>query len=264
MGRTYPMLLVALAACRREPPDDSDEPVETELACPREPTGDVPAGDANGDGAADLADAVVILRAAAEGGPAPACPPAADLVEDDRVELDDGFSLLLHLYEGGFGLPEDPECVGAVPHASPECSAVEARITGNTVELRGASVAIEGWSLAVRAEGCTIVGATTAGTVGASVTDDPPGARDLGYDATFVADEGAVSAVILGFLEPVALPAGAWSPVLSLTLEPGDSCDCTLSLGEPVTGLGEPVENLVVAGGAAWPIAAAAAADACE
>ncbi len=267
VGQTYPWLVCsALVAClvgcdgEKPPGGGSEAAAET---CPREPAGDIGAGDANGDGAVDLADAVVILRHAAEGGAAPSCAGAVDLVPNDYIELDDAFQLLVHLYEGGFALPEDVDCGDAAPLPPPACSPVEARFSGTTLELRAETVAIEGWSVAVRAEGCTIAAATTAGTSGASIVDEPPGLRDLGYDATFVVEGGAVSAVVLGFMEPTALPAGAWSPVLALTVEPGGSCDCTLSLGEPLTGLGEPVENLVVAEGAAWGVTTEATIDAC-
>ncbi|MDP2311414.1 MAG: hypothetical protein Q8P41_00800 [Pseudomonadota bacterium] len=256
---TCALALLYTTSCDGDKPDD---PVS--LACPGAAAETIDAGDANGDGAVDLADAVVILRAVADGGAAPACTAAIDLVPDEQLDLDDAFSLLIHLFEGGFSLPTDVDCAGAVPLEMPFCSPLEARFSETgTVELRADTLDIEAWSLAVTAEGCTVSAATTAGTLGASIVDTPAGLRDLGYDATFLAEGGAVSAVVLGFMDAPALPAGAWSPVLALTVEQGDTCDCTLRLDSTVTALGEPVESLAVASGGAWALSAEATIDAC-
>lgn len=248
---------------------DGDKPVippadEDTRSCPRTPTDTFGAGDANGDGAVDLADAVVILRAVADGGPTPPCTAAIDLVPNEVVDLDDAFSLLVHLFEGGFSLPADVDCSTAIPLPTPTCSPIEARFSPTgTVEVRADSLAVEAWSLAVTAEGCTVAAATTAGTQGASVVDTPAGLRDLGYDATFVVADGAASAVVLGFMEAPPLPAGTWSPVLALTLEQGTTCSCTLTLDTTVTAIGEPVKSLAVASGAAWPLTAERTIDLC-
>ncbi len=254
-------LLLAAACDGDTPPKPAEADPST---CPRAASEAFPPGDANGDGAVDLADAVVILRAVANGGAPPPCPAAIDLVPDERVELDDAFSLLIHLFEGGFSLPAEAACASVAPLPTPACSPIEARFSSSgTVELRADTLAVEAWSLAVTAEGCSVTAATTAGTLGASVVDTPAGLRDLGYDATFVAESGAVSAVVLGFTEAPALPTGAWSPVLALTLTAGETCTCTLRLGPTVTALGEPVESLAVASGAAWPLTAEVGVDLC-
>jgi hypothetical protein len=267
--RAYPMaslfVLLLGAGCtgdKPEPVDDTAPP--SSMACPREGSGTIGAGDANGDSAVDLADAVVILRAVANGGAAPSCTAGVDLVPDERLDLDDAFSLLLYLFEGGFSLPADVDCPSAVPLPAPACSPLEARFSSTgTVELRADALVVEAWSLAVTAEGCTVTAATTAGTLGASIVDTPAGLRDFGYDATFLAETGATSAVVLGFTDAPALPTGVWSPVLALTFEQGATCECTLRLDSTVTTLGEPVESLAVASGAAWPLAAEATIDVC-
>lgn len=242
------------------PTDDGDP------TCPRPAQAVVP-GDANGDGHADVADAVVIMRHLADGGPAPACLDAVDLVPDQRLELDDAFSLLVGTYEGGFSLPDlDDACDDATPLTPPACDRLVAAIDAPAtavdsgfdarVTLDPGEQSIQAWSLSVEAEGCDIVAATTAGTAAASVTSDPPGLRDLGYDATFVVDDGAVSTAILGFMQGRALPPGP-QPVLSVQVRTRDCEPCTLRLGDALTALGEPVENLAVASGAAWPLPAA-------
>ena len=66
------------------------------------------------------------------------------------------------------------------------------------------------WSVSISSEGCSIIDVTTAGTVGASVDDDPPGLRDQGFEKTELTrgpgNEGAVSAVFLSFVRSVTLP----------------------------------------------------------
>ena len=238
------LCLLFLLACQ---PEVQKEPEEGSL-CPREAATPGP-GDSNGDGAVDMADVLVILRAVAEGGPAPACTAGVDLIPDGKVELDDAFSLLLYLYEGSFSLPET-DCTGSAALPVPACVQAEARLVEEEravwVQLRSAA-AIEAWSLSL--QGCTITSATTDGTLAASVALG--GLRDLGYDATVVTDAGVVSAVLLDDLEPVALPTDTWNPVLQLQVQ---EC-CTLKLGT-LQGFGQPVENLLVIDGAAYPLPA--------
>lgn len=263
------LVLVLLVACRTGAKDAADDTAEPALTCPRGDAGELPPGDVNGDGHLDLADAVGLLRYVAAAGPAPVCPDSVDVVPDGFVELDDAFGYLLYLYEGGFGMLATP-CTGE-PWVAPECADVAAgiEVPDDTlapfearVTLR-ADVPVEAWSLSVQAEGCSITAATTLGTAGASVVDDPPGYRDLGYDATFLAEGGAVSAVVLDFLGPVALPVGEPAAVLALSVDAEGSCECTLRVGPALTALGQPVEALAVAQGAAWPLEASVTVATC-
>ena len=232
--------LLLLLACQPDPKKEQEEG----LLCPREAALPGP-GDSNGDGAVDMADVLVILRHVAEAGPAPACTAAVDLIPDGRIELDDAFSLLLYLYEDSFSLLE-ADCGGAAPLPPPACMQAEARRVEEegVVELQLRSEGpVEAWSVSF--EGCTVTSATTDGTLAGSVALG--GLRDLGYDASFVAANGVVSAVLLDDLEPVALPTGAWNPVLRMQVQ---EC-CTLKLGT-VQGMGQPVESLLVIDRAAF------------
>lgn len=269
MPQLAPLLL--LLACQKAPADPDSGPPAAPQVCPRPAVAVEAVGDANGDGAVDLGDAVLLLRHDAAGGPAPACDDAVDLVPDGRVELDDAFTLLVHLYEGVFdlGAADADGCGDAAPIPPPaSCADLQVTLEGPSqssvgsfeVELTLATteLAVEAWSLPISAEGCRIAEATTAGTVAASVADDPPGLRDLGHDATFARRDDATSAVILSYMQAVSLPAdGLARAVLRLVVEAEDCGACTLTLGDPVDGLGgPPVEAVVVAAGASWPLPA--------
>jgi hypothetical protein len=58
-------------------------------------------GDAGGDGLIDLADAVLVLRALFQGGPAPGCAEAADANNDGRTDLADPVLVLEFLFQSG-------------------------------------------------------------------------------------------------------------------------------------------------------------------
>lgn len=249
------LLLLAALGCGRDPLPAGGEPPATEL-CPRPAATVTAAGDGNGDGVVDLADAVLVLRHRASGGPAPACAAGVDLIPDGKVELDDAFALLLHLGEGLFELPElAAECDGAPGLTAPDCAGLELDFAVSTVgagdratvglQLSSASLASEAWSLRLSAEGCVLTGATTTGTMAAALTDSIPGVRDQGYALTRLVDEEARSTVVLGFMDAVALPAGQAATVLLLELEVPDCSACSLRLEE----------GTVVASGASWPLA---------
>ncbi|MCB9681956.1 MAG: hypothetical protein H6733_10850 [Alphaproteobacteria bacterium] len=220
--------VLLLGACTTGTPDGE--------LCPSEGDGKVRAGDANGDGVVDIADALVVYRAVADGGPAPVCLLASDLVPEGRLNYDDAHSLLLHLYEDGFTLPDvrPADCADADPLAPPTCVAAEVTFavdgTDILVSLNPGSTAVEAWSLGVHATGCTIATATTDGTQAAWQADG--GRRDIGYDATFVTADGtaALSTVVLDFADATALlPDAGPQPILALTITPGPG-DCTLTV----------------------------------
>lgn len=121
---------------------------------------------------------------------------------------------------------------------------------------------IEAWSLSVASEHLDITGITTAGTVAASVDDDPPGLRQGGFEKSELAVggtgdceglSGAVSTVILALGDPVYLPRGTTQEVARLTLEgvypgPGESVDAWLEYVDGCLGTDQPggaVENVV-------------------
>ena len=137
------------------------------------------------------------------------------------------------------GKPASKEyLVELVPHSS---------IQG---ERRGA----DGWSLSIAADGCTIVDATTSGTMAADVDEDPPGLRNGGFERTELARDnlytGAVSAVVLAIGQPITLPTAQPSAVLRLTVELEPSSDDRLRRAflfhhDHLTGDGHPVTNLL-------------------
>lgn len=119
----------------------------------------------------------------------------------------------------GFGSPGGP-------------AQLELRSRLHVLNLAPGIPGTQGWSLFAVATGCRPISATTAGTVAASVTDDPPGLVKDGYLHIRLVprselerigvggDAGFTSAVVLSFVEPVWLDA-AGSPykVARATLE---------------------------------------------
>lgn len=249
--------LLLVFSCTGKDPGDATTPTESPApVCARPADAVREAGDANGDGAVDVADAVLLLRHVAQAGPAPACLDAVDLLPDDQAQLDDAFSLLIHLGEDLFDTDavRADRCEDATPLSPPtDCAALHARIQAPASSPAGSfeaavvlesALSVEGWQLLLSAEGCTLSAADTAGTVAARVVDDPPGLRDLGYDRSRVLEGEARSLVVLGFMEPVALPVGEAHTVLRVQVEAPDCGSCTLRLREAT----------LAASGAAWPL----------
>lgn len=226
------------------------EPPAEPTTCPPPSTTASAAGDANGDEAVDIADAIWVFRHAAEGGPAPSCDFASDLIADGRIEVDDATSLLIHLYEGAWPLHEvrRADCRRAEVRSDGPCASPVVRLvaSGNTVEvvLEPGGAAVEAWSLALLAEGdCTLAG-TTDGTAGALRRHG--GHRGLGYDATFSEAGKVTSAVVLDLMDATALPVDR--PSTLLRVEATGSCRVTL----PADGArlrGERVRSRLVVGG---------------
>ncbi len=67
-------------------------------------------GDANDDGARNLADATRILGYLFDDGAAPACPDAADVDDNGRLNLIDAVYLLANLFVSGPPIPEPSSC----------------------------------------------------------------------------------------------------------------------------------------------------------
>ncbi len=226
-------------------------------------------GDANGDGRFDISDPIYVTRNLFDKGPAPVCAAAVDMIPDGNVEVGDGLSLLATLFSP---LPYlAPLASGACDSATTPSGAKADRLRWGfsgggttTVTLESMDRDVDGWSLGVTADGCTIAAATTNGTVAADRFDG--GQRAVGYENTRVTSAGAVSAVVLGWNVPARLAA---SPkpydVLQLTLTKGDTCNCTLSLSNDVVGDGLAVATVVTAGGRSYlPELASAKVNVCK
>jgi hypothetical protein len=151
--------------------------------------------------------------------------------------------------EDGFSDAADPDCVG-----------------------------IQGWSLSVAAESCLgLRSVTTIGTV-ADGQNRPPGMRDIqsgSFEKSEVVNptrnngqQGAVSAVVLSFTNPVILPQLGEFVILKLRgalssppLPPGSGTEpCVLRVVRPdeqgLAGSGEPVQTAItVAGATVDPVA---------
>ena len=131
------------------------------------------------------------------------------------------------------------------------------------VRITDADQPVQGWQVCVVTTdpaACSIVDATTSGTVGADVSDDPPGMRDEGYELTELTtgpgNEGAISAVALSAVHPIALdPGGTPYDLLRLTVEVTVPTDCQLTTYalrflDGLQGSGSlPLDNIVVAQG---------------
>lgn len=274
----YSISFVLVTACASDPaspPSGADASVADaapedggvvpiSAACPRAPA--VPGrGDVNGDGALDVADAVALANARFRGGRAPACFAGADFNGDGRVELDDATRIATYLARGTQVRGPDPSICGpAIPWPAPECVPLGFRFLAPSGSGRRATVQlavespevdVQGWSVSVASEGCTVRRASTDGTRGAEVWDEPPGLRHLGYTGTAAVRGGAVGLVILSFTEDVVLPAGlAAQPVLALEVEAdGPGCRrCRLESGDGLTWEGQPMDAVLVVNGFAF------------
>jgi hypothetical protein len=192
-----------------------------------------------------------------------------DIDQDHREDLGDAFAIWYHLYAGNtlfsdieagwcdrWDTMEDPPA-GRLALGWDAPAKTEGEDFLATLELQSPDLAVEGWSLAVVAEGCEVVEATTAGTAGADLRDDPPGSRDGGFDRTEVVGGVASSAVVLGWLSPTALePSEDAVALLRVTVSappPTEGCQsCTLRLEDDHATSGEPVINLLSVGGRSY------------
>ena len=75
-------------------------------------------GDANDDGARNIADAIFILQYLFGGGAEPSCPDAADANDDGALNIADAVAILQHLFGGGGDLP--PPFPGCGPDPTPD------------------------------------------------------------------------------------------------------------------------------------------------
>ena len=122
----------------------------------------------------------------------------------------------------------------------------------------------QGWSISVAAEGGTITGITTDGTVGADVAQG--GLRSVGFEKTETTTRsgvtpggandcdglrGAVSAVVLSFVNPVTLEAEGSAVIAKVDVAaeipgvPGDCSEVAVFFGDGCRGAGQPVRNAI-------------------
>ncbi len=113
---------------------------------------------------------------------------------------------------------------------------------------------VNAWSIGVSCDGGQIFGITTAGTVGAADTDDPPGLRQGGFEFSEVTsgpgNAGAVSTVILDFAASVTLPAESSEILAEIDVravypEGGECHSVRLHYRDGLQGSGTPIINQV-------------------
>jgi hypothetical protein len=263
---------------------DGSEPASGACAREARPAALPVAGDANGDGVFDIADVAAIEDEQFRAGDAVTCAAAGDMSQDGVLDVGDGAALLYALFTGTTAGPTlaDGACARTERTSAPACGdglawgfTGETRVTGTdsvanpvTLTLTTVSLAVQAWSASVRATGCTIAGASVAGTASADVRDTPPGLRDGGFTRFDVTDAGIAGGVLMQLATDAALPPSSSAvPVLTLDVRApvGGSCGtCTVTLEDGQTGPGLPVQNVVSAGGYAYtPEAVSFAFEAC-
>ena len=72
-------------------------------------------GDATGDGALDISNAIAILARLFQGAPPPSCPEALDSNDDGSLDLTDAVVLLSHLFQGGPAPPPPSPTPASTP-----------------------------------------------------------------------------------------------------------------------------------------------------
>lgn len=161
------------------------------------------------------------------------------------------------LAQPSFDLSWDaPALVEGAPGSTVAIEAVGRMTPGGELQGEGA----QGWSISFSGDGCTITNATTAGTAGADVNDDPPGLRDTGFEVTQLTTDarpgsgcegrdGGVSAVVLSFIMPITLPPDQPSDIVRASFEatvpPAGCVVCDIEYVDGCRGGGQPVDNVV-------------------
>ena len=125
-----------------------------------------------------------------------------ELIPDGSLDLADSHAVWTHAFTSNGAFPDlaDGACADLTPPSDNlDCGRVtfgiESADAGKaTVTLKSPDLDVEGWQIAVSAEGCTIAGSLD-GTRGADTLDG--GARSGGYGRVDPANGGVVSAVAL-------------------------------------------------------------------
>lgn len=243
------LLTLSFVACDEAPSDANCAQPAREHRAPV-------AGDANSDGALDIADGAAVWASHFRGTTL-ACAAAADILADGVVDVGDGTASWLHLYAGNTALPAQDLGACTLPAEDAPCAeglALSVEGVANnteftaTVKLATGGLPIEAWSFGVTATGCTITSASTAGTQSAELHDDPPGRRDGGFSRTDLVTDGLVSATVLGLATDRSAVDGA---ILSLS-GTGACGACTLRVVDGLQGPGEPVAAVLSSNGRAY------------
>ncbi len=236
--------------------------------------GEVGVADANHDGQVDVADGVWTLRWVLNGGAAPACEDAVDLLRDDLVDIGDGLAVFYYLYTGQVELPSSSrmDCESPTAIAEAPCGRLLMGLSGASklsgpagealsatvgVELTSPDLDVQGWSFGVKAEGCTITGSSEDGTAIADLRLDAEGRRDDGFTRVDVVADGLTHGAVLSWKKDAVLGARdePWR-LLNLSVSatpPASGCsECTLKLSNTLAGAGLEVNLVVSAGGRSY------------
>ena len=135
-----------------------------------------------------------------------------EIVVEEPPELDAARLRLDALDRGARSRVRDDGSIGwSIPTAGVEGSFdVE---LGVVFESNLEGEGIQAWSFSLETASCiSLLAATTDGTLAAAIDADPPGLMDRGFESTQIIDpmrndgrQGLISAIVLGFREPIAL-----------------------------------------------------------
>jgi hypothetical protein len=229
-------------------------------------------GDADGDGAADISDAVYLQNMLFRSGPEVRCSLVADVLPDGILNRGDSMLLLSAVLPGDSKLPLLAEgvCGAADPSAVPEPALLglswEApkRATGTTeaiLNLETRDRPVQAWSMTLEATGCTVAELSTDGTAADWAYRDPPGKRaSTSYDFHRLTATGAEVGVVLDWQgdQKLTVEKESW-PILKLGLEPtgGECGSCTVRV---LAGRGEGrVDSVTTLNGWSFPLPGAEA-----
>lgn len=210
----------------------------------------------------DVSDGVYLARHLFDGGPAPVCEAAVDIPPSGSVDATEAFASWYQLGPQSYNLRGNVDPSGcATPTRALETACASGLALGvsapetvsggagaatsfeATVTLSSPTLAVEAWSFTLRAEGCALSQASTAGTVGADRADDPPGSRDGGFAWQGLPTEGEAAVItVLNWRDQDVIPAKDAAVDLhrfTVSAVPGASCaPCTLSVVSGVEGAG--------------------------
>ena len=122
-----------------------------------------------------------------------------------------------------------------------------------TLTHAGTGPSAQGWSIGVAADGGAIVSATIDGTAAGGLFSG-------GFNNTSLTtgpdNEGAVSAIVLSFVESLSLPPNETASILALGVDwtiPQEDGTGTLRYPDGLVGGGQPVVNVVTVEGSSVP-----------
>jgi hypothetical protein len=236
--------------------------------CPRG-DGTPLAGDTNGDGVTDIADAIALQNHVLRGGPAPVCRAAANFDGDAFLELDDADRVSMYLVTGR-QIPRvlgEHDCDSATYWPEGQCAPLALdllaplRTTNDRfnvqVALRSPTLAVQGYSLSLETIDCELASLSPEGTIAAEIWDDPPGIRHLGWSATTTVEGGAIAYLILSITDDLYLPMSEQpTPILNVEVRsapPFSGCrTCKIAVRDGLSWKGQPIDAVIAANGRAF------------